>query len=572
MVLHTLNGEILSGGLIDDETATVILPCVAAEESLILLSLSADFQIGATREGIVGYVERLRRLEALPVVVAPGGVLHHLQFLEVRATLKSAFANEEVKVEQCIVIVSVGILEIHRLKLTAIAEGMRSDESQMGMITPVTHQVVVNLHAIAVIVALLISRDSRNLRSLATAVLDNHIGITVSAFKRPAFSYAILVANIIMVVATREVAISDTPVSAFGFRFRDYCSDNANRRSVSEIFQLVHTVTCPRIADKTSVVIHPVVEGHTARCGETYPATILIVILAINGHLGFALELIGTTFCDIDITNHKHALLDFSEMIGRIAVGESQIAVFFHSGEGGAATNGFEVGPSLRIEESVGNHHWNVRPSHEASTVSSIHELGEFATERAFLNEQRVGTFVDTSHQSSKRCVATLHRMNRHLRVTVIETCRATSFDTGNYTSRILTIGMQRANCVQVTDGSTAHPKERSHSISDRCTFMTAVHGERVVVTIEGSVERVRLSSYRHAFGVDVVSQAEDFSAIRCAILHIDSQFHPLRIGLYEIGIGFGSATNKVAGAHDGGTDDHILCTHRQMIYGSTGL
>ena len=156
------------------------------------------------------------------------------------------------------------------------------------------------------------------------------------------------------------------------------------------------------------------VEGQAIRRGESYPATILIVILAINGHLGFAQELIGATFCNIDVANHEHALLDSSEMIGRIAVGESQVAVFFHSGESGAAANGFEVGPSLRIKESVGNHHWHARPSHEASAVGGIHVLGEFATKRAFLNEQRVGTFADTSHQSSERCVATLQRVDGH--------------------------------------------------------------------------------------------------------------------------------------------------------------
>ena len=105
---------------------------------------------------------------------------------------------------------------------------MWSDNAQMGVGTPVAHQVVVYLHAFhavgrdeEVAVALVVAHHGGNLRSVVVTVLDNHVGIVVIVLKRPALGLAVLIANIKMVVAAREVAVLDAPQRALGLSLGD---------------------------------------------------------------------------------------------------------------------------------------------------------------------------------------------------------------------------------------------------------------------------------------------------------------------------------------------------------------
>ena len=200
VVFHALDFEVLNGGLVDDDAAAVLLPRRAGEVVLVFVCTGADLQVRAAREGIVGHVGDLRGFQGLPVVGALRGILHHLQFLEVGTALEGALVDEEVEGEQRVVVVGVGVLEVERRQLRAVAEGVGRNEPEVGVVAPIAHEVVVYLHAVAVVVALVIAHHGSDFRRLAVAVLDNHVGIAVITLERPSLGHAVLVADVEVVV------------------------------------------------------------------------------------------------------------------------------------------------------------------------------------------------------------------------------------------------------------------------------------------------------------------------------------------------------------------------------------
>ena len=167
VVLHAVDGEVLRRGLVDDEPSAVGLPRGRGEVALVFAVVDADAQLVAAREGIVGHADDLCGAECLPVVAATGGVLHHLHLPEVGAAREGSFADVEVERQQRVVVVGVGVLEIERLELLAVLEGVGRNHAEMGVGAPVAHQVVVYLHAVAVVVALVIAGDGRDFRGFA---------------------------------------------------------------------------------------------------------------------------------------------------------------------------------------------------------------------------------------------------------------------------------------------------------------------------------------------------------------------------------------------------------------------
>ena len=113
------------------------------------------------------------------MVVISGGVLHHLELLEVRAVLKGSCFNGEIKRQQSVVVVGIGVLEVERLECLAVTESMRGYETQMGVVAPVAHKVIVYLYAIAVVVTLAVACNDGYLRCFTVAVLDNKVGIGI---------------------------------------------------------------------------------------------------------------------------------------------------------------------------------------------------------------------------------------------------------------------------------------------------------------------------------------------------------------------------------------------------------
>ena len=250
VVFHALDFEVLNGGLVDDDAAAVLLPRRAGEVVLVFVCTGADLQVRAAREGIVGHVGDLRGFQGLPVVGALRGILHHLQFLEVGTALEGALVDEEVEGEQRVVVVGVGVLEVERRQLRAVAEGMGRDEAQVGMVAQVAHQVVMYLHAVAVVFVLVVARDGRDERLLIFAVIDDHAGIVVVVAERIALGRHVLVADVVVIVLARQVAVGDAPEGALGDGRRDGVGVVAQLHGFVHILQLVNAVARPRVADE----------------------------------------------------------------------------------------------------------------------------------------------------------------------------------------------------------------------------------------------------------------------------------------------------------------------------------
>ena len=142
-ILSTVHGHIHIGVVIDGDAPLVFLPRLAAQVVLILQSIGAEHSLRGIVEHVAAYGTHLVWTQCLPVVVAFGGVLHHLYFRQVAAVGKGLVANHEVERKRGILGVGAGVLEVECLQLRAALEGHGSDAAQKRMVAHETRQVAV---------------------------------------------------------------------------------------------------------------------------------------------------------------------------------------------------------------------------------------------------------------------------------------------------------------------------------------------------------------------------------------------------------------------------------------------
>ena len=130
VVFHAVHRLVLNRSIIDDDAVAEGTPCVAVKIVLVLRTVTADPGLRRTVEGVRGYAEYLVSLQRLPMVVAPGDILHHLDLLQIRTVLEGFFVNHEVEAHQRVEDVVAGILEVEALQLRAASKGTRGDDAQ----------------------------------------------------------------------------------------------------------------------------------------------------------------------------------------------------------------------------------------------------------------------------------------------------------------------------------------------------------------------------------------------------------------------------------------------------------
>ena len=572
VVLHALDGEVLRRGLVDDEAAPVLLPHGRREVVLVLVNLRADLQVRTTREGVIGHVVNLFRRQRLPVVVATGCILHHLQLAEVGATLEGPLVNEEAEACTLVVVVGVGVLEVHRLQLRAATEGMRGNQAQMGVRTEVANQVVVYLNAVIVVVALLVARDGGDLRiGVAIGVIDNQVGVAVVALERPPPGHAILVADEEVIVAAGQVAVLHAPQRALRLRLGDGDGRYAKARLVAEVPQLVQAVARPRVADEAAgSAVLPVVEGNGGVERRAYPAAVLVVLAPVERHVRLAHELVAATLGDGELTDDEDALVAqlglrhgrWRKVIGGVAVLYRQLAVVGHADE--VAARGDEAVPDQvrGVEQAVPDGDRHVRPADEAAAVrgaAARHcKRVQVAGEGAAVEDERVAA-GGGSHQAAVGGVAADGGEDGHGGVAVVEARGlATTENLGDDAARELRAGAHLPGRVQVAEGGTAGAVEGGLGHVRGVVFAARVERQRVAVAVEGAAEGMLVRAHAHAAAVDVMGHAQHLPGIAVAFFHFKPQLRPVGGAADEVGRGLGALAGEIAAAGDGGVDGEL--------------
>ena len=571
VVEHALHVEVLGRSLVDDEASAVRLPRVACHVVLVLVGLCADSQVGAAREGIVGHGDDLIGGERLPVVGALSSVLHHLQLAEFGAAVEGACADKELEGGPGTGI-GIRVLEVERLQLLAIAEGMGCDESQMGVVAcwDVAYQVIVYLYAIAVVIGFIVIHDGSNLRGIAIGIVHNQIGIIVIVLEFPAHGFKVLVANVEVIVLAREVAICYAPQRTLRLGLGYVFGDDGEQRLLAQVLQLVQAVGGEGVADEAAVVVIPVVESRAARDVQLHPAAVGPVFLAVERHVGLSLELVCHALGYYHLVEDERALLRLHLHRG---IASLQLEVFSacHVGESAPVHHHVVVGPSLWIEDAVADGQGDVilNASHEATTVGTCRSttVDQRAREGTAVYLHRIHgkntrPTRHVAHHTAVIHVTSLPRVDAHGRMAVVELRGSRSQDACHDTSREPVASINLARGTKVANGGTADIAEGCRRVVNGAIKCPSIESQHVAVAVECTTEGVKhhvlKTSHNGTIGVNVLRHTEHLAAITLSGIHVGCQRLPVGRVVDEIRVTTGSRTSPCSRSDNG-------CHHQQQ-------
>ena len=531
MVLHAMLGEVLHSGVVDDDARAVGLPRRAAQVLLIDASVRAHLGVGRGQEDVVAQLRHLCGGEALPVVGALGGVLHHLHLRQVGTVGKCLVANLEVEGQQGVVVVGVGVLEVEGFQRRAVVEGTRRNHGQVGVGAPVAHEVVVYLHAVVVVVALLVAGDDGNLRGIAVGIVGQQVvGAALGAavevvLKVPALGADGLVAEVVVVVLAREVAVGDAPEGALGLGGGNAARLDDETHGFRNVLQLVLARGLEAVADKHAGIGQraPVVEGRTLGHGDVHHGTCGPVVLAAKLHRGVAGEGVGAAVGHGDAVEDEGALRhSVAHGAGVAAVeGDGVVGAIVALGVGvveGRAAEAVELAGVQAVGDALAVGSGVVAPADEGGGVAVLaarrHVEGA-VEEAARQHVLRLVTVTDEAAGAQRAVAQLLGDGGRDAAVVDgVGSDGGTVGHTGAHQSCGVQVAADAARDVQVADGGPADVAEgRGEGIAG-----VDAHTERVAVAVVDAGEGLFVCSHHGGDTRDVSRLAEILAAVGVAL------------------------------------------------------